>query len=182
LHSKHTEAASFLADAINAALAEQKQDLWQNISCARIEADNWKGLYEKSQEQLAAEQELNANMASALKQAQIQLAAERERIKVLESGTGLNAVIVTNQHLRKQLADERENYVAQREDWIKEIQELQKQLAAEKDALDTVAKDRDRRAMLLDETVLCLNTVRSFIEHDIQLCAIIDIALAKVKP
>jgi hypothetical protein len=36
-----------IADAHNAALADQKHDLWDKISLSRIEADNWKGLYEK---------------------------------------------------------------------------------------------------------------------------------------
>src|SRR4029077_14640401 len=46
-----------ISELVNAALDDQKRDLWEKISLSRIEADNWKALYEKK---LAALREVNA--------------------------------------------------------------------------------------------------------------------------
>lgn len=60
------------------------------------------------QKQLAVDQEIHeASVRTskyAINELQSQLAAERERIRVLESGTALNAVIETNKQLREQIA------------------------------------------------------------------------------
>lgn len=71
--------------------------------------------------------------------AQNQLAAERARIKVLEDGTALNAVIETNKQLREQLAAE------QRRAEFAEVDacELRKQLAAEREKRNEAERDYD---------------------------------------
>ena len=90
---------------------------------------------------------------------QDQLAAERERIRVLESGTALNAVIETNKQLREQIAAEQANLKAEQDRSL----ELTRQLGAEREKPDRnlylhhvkqlrsqLATDRERFERLLD--------------------------------
>ncbi len=116
-----------------------------------------------------------------------QLDAERERIRVLESGTGINAVIETNKQLRAQLAAAISDARAESEVIVDALKNVRKGLCnggGPRDAVDRIdaarAKVKEGKWLKLEEAPLVDALIKIANDPDCDRCQVAVNELAKV--
>ncbi len=140
-----------------------------------------------AKQELAYERELNKALPKAVDELREQLAAERERYSDMKTCAEVNGQL-TDQ-LREQLAAEQAKFVAQREDWIKEIQQLQDQLAAAREntktwaieAHDSAKENQQLREQLAAEREKLVDALKANMNCDKGCYKLGEAALAQAK-